>query len=72
MNITLTIKTSKTLNKEQIAELTDSVLAYAEEVIDDLTFLDDENDSEPEPKPKKVAKAKKAAKPAKKKGEKDD
>ncbi len=57
MHITVTIKTDKTLTKEQISELNDSVRAYAEEIIDDLTFLDDENDSEPEPKPKKKAKA---------------
>jgi len=62
MKITLNIDTDRKLSKAQQAELIENLVAYGEEIIDDLTFLDeddDEIDSEPKPKPKKAAPAKK-------------
>ena len=67
MKITLNIDTDRKLSKAQLVELNEALVAYGEEVIDDLTFLDvdddDENDSKPKPKKKAAAK-----KPAAKKG----
>jgi hypothetical protein len=60
MKITLNIDTTHKLSKEQQAELIDGLLAYAEEIIDDLTFLDEvDSEEKPKAKPKKAEKAKK-------------
>lgn len=70
MNLKLKIENDRKLTEQQIDELVDNLVAYAHEIIDDLTFLD-EIDSEDEPKPKKKATKKAAPKkeaPAKKKG----
>jgi hypothetical protein len=71
MKITLNIDTDRKLSKEQQVELVENLVAYAEEIIDDLTFLDvDDDEIDSKPKPKKKAPAKKAAKPAKKEAKK--
>ena len=61
------------LTMPQAQELAENLIAYGEDILDDLTFLGDdaEIDSEPEPKPKAKPKKKpepKKAEKAKKKG----